>query len=60
MHGHCVEFLHLAELSLHLGENFLLVDLRTRPTVISWKVEKKYFKNYFFILSADSKYYLFG
>ena len=28
------------------------------PTVIFWKVEKKK-SNFFFILSTDSKYYLF-
>ena len=37
---------------------FLLVNFKNPPTVIFQKVEKKILK-LFFILSANSKYYLF-
>ena len=44
-----------------LGLIFLFVALQTLPpTVIFRKVEKKIFQKIFFILSADSRYYLFS
>ena len=42
-----------------LRPDFFISWFTNPPTVIFQKVEKKkYFRNYFFILSADSKYYL--
>ena len=52
---------HLLVDKLILGQNFFISWFTNPPTVIFWKVEKKkkiYFKNYFFILSADSKLFV--
>ena len=46
--------------SVQVRPEFFTSWFTNPPTVISWKVEKKIISIFFYILSADSKYYLFS